>query len=60
MEREWGREVNKGKELGQCREVNEKGSEGNGGSARKMTGKGSKGEGKQVPKVGQKGKDVMH
>ena len=48
------------KELGQCREVNGKGSEGKGGSEKKMKGKGIKGEGKQVHKVGQKGKDVMH
>ena len=59
MERESGREVNKGKELGQCREVNGKGSEGKGGSVKKMKGKGSKREGKQVHRVGQKGKDVM-
>ena len=59
MKRESGREVNKGKELGQCREVNGKGSEGKGGSVKKMKGKGSKREGKQVHRVGQKGKDVM-
>ena len=59
MEREWGREVNKGKELGQYREVNGKGSKGKGGSGKKMKGKGSKGEAKQVHRVGQKGKDVI-
>ena len=59
MERDWGREVNKGKELGHCREVNGKGSKGKGGSGKKMKGKGSKGEAKQVHRVGQKGKDVM-
>ena len=47
------------KELGQCREVNGKGSEGKGGSGKKMKGKGSKGEAKQVHRVGQKGKDVI-
>ena len=59
MERERGREVNKEKELGQCREVNGKGREGKGGSGKKMKGKGSKGEAKQVHRVGKEGKDVI-